>query len=76
MARPLNFTESEMNNFFDKVRILQWDNHRYYHQSRINQTIHLISAMSFLAAYLLLFVDPAAAGWVFWETVTGDSGGS
>ena len=76
MARPLNFTESEMNNFFDKVRILQWDNHRYYHQSRINQTIHLISAMSFLAAYLLLFVDPAAAGIVGWliGTVMRQSG--
>jgi hypothetical protein len=42
------------------------DDHRYYHQSRINQTLHLLSAISFLVAYGLLFVDPAAAAIVGW----------
>ena len=51
-----------MSQFIDQVRTLQWDDHRYYHQSRINQTLHLISAVSFLVAYGLLFVDPALAG--------------
>jgi hypothetical protein len=37
----------------------RWDDHRYYHQSRINQSLHLVSAISFLVAYVLLFVDPA-----------------
>ena len=51
------------------LRILaeqRWDDHRYYHQSRINQTLHLISAISFLVAYVLLFVDPAMAAIVGW----------
>ena len=65
-----------MQKFIDQVRTLQWDDHRYYHQSRINQTLHLISALSFLVAYGLLFVDPAAAGIVGWlfGMVTRQSG--
>lgn len=65
-----------MQKFFDQVRALQWDDHRYYHQSRINQTLHLFSALAFLVAYVLLFVEPAAAGIVAWlfGMVTRQSG--
>jgi hypothetical protein len=55
-----------MHAFFRQLRIQRWDDHRYYHHSRINQTLHLISAISFLVAYALLFVDPAAAALVAW----------
>lgn len=44
----------------------RWDDHRYYHHCRINQTLHLLSALSFVAAYALLFVDPALAAIVGW----------
>jgi hypothetical protein len=44
----------------------RWDDHRFYHQSRINQSLHFISAISFLVAYGLLFVDPALAAIVGW----------
>jgi hypothetical protein len=65
-----------MREFLAKVRTLRWDDHRYYHQSRINQTLHLISAISFLVAYGLLFINPAAAGIVGWLVgmVTRQSG--
>jgi len=65
-----------MSDFWDKVRVLRWDDHRYYHQCRINQTLHFISAISFLGAYGLLFVDPAWAGLVGWLVgmVTRQSG--
>ena len=65
-----------MQEFLAKVKTLRWDDHRYYHQSRINQTLHLISAISFLVAYLLLFINPAAAGLVGWLVgmVTRQSG--
>jgi hypothetical protein len=65
-----------VNKFFKLVETLRWDDHRYYHQCRINQTLHLISAISFLVAYGLLFVDPAAAGLVGWLVgmVTRQSG--
>jgi len=58
------------------VRQLRWDDHRYYHQSRINQTLHLVSAVSFLGAYVMLFIDPAASGLIGWLVgmVTRQSG--
>jgi hypothetical protein len=55
-----------MNEFFRQLKIQRWDDHRYYHHSRINQTLHLISAISFLVAYALLFTDPAAAALLAW----------
>ncbi len=51
-----------MTDFFKQLTIQRWDDHRYYHQSRINQSLHLISAISFLVAYAMLFIDPAVAG--------------
>ena len=65
-----------MSTFLQQVRTLQWDDHRYYHQSRINQTLHLFSAISFLVAYAFLFIDPAVAGMVGWlfGMVTRQSG--
>ena len=33
-----------MKAFLKQVQKFQWDDHRYYHQSRINQTLHLVSA--------------------------------
>ncbi|MEY4757922.1 MAG: hypothetical protein RJA34_2820 [Pseudomonadota bacterium] len=55
-----------MSEFFKQLSIQRWDDHRYYHHSRINQTLHLISAISFLVAYALLFTDPALAALVAW----------
>lgn len=51
------------------LRILEeqrWDDHRYYHHSRINQSLHLISAISFLCTYVLLFTSPVAAALIGW----------
>jgi len=44
----------------------RWDDHRFYHHSRINQSLHLLSAVSFVVAYGLLFVDPAMAAILAW----------
>ena len=52
--------------FAQALRTQRWDDHRYYHHSRINQALHLISALSFIAAYGLLFIEPAAAAWLAW----------
>lgn len=46
----------------------RWDDHRYYHHCRINQTLHLMSALSFIAAYVALAFEPAVAvatAWLF-----------
>lgn len=55
-----------MNRFLQILREQRWDDHRYYHRSRVNQTLHFVSAISFLVAYALLFVDPALAAIVGW----------
>jgi hypothetical protein len=55
-----------MQEFLRQLKVQRWDDHRYYHHSRINQTLHLVSALSFLVAYVLLFIDPAMAALVAW----------
>lgn len=62
--------------FIEELKLQRWDDHRFYHQSRINQSLHLVSALSFLYAYSQLLVNPAIAGLVGWlvSMVTRQSG--
>lgn len=55
-----------MGNFLELLRVQRWDDHRYYHHSRINQSLHLLSALSFVLAYVLVCKDPAVAALVAW----------
>jgi hypothetical protein len=55
-----------MANFLETLRVQRWDDHRYYHHSRVNQSLHLVSALSFLFAYVMIFKDPATAALVGW----------
>ncbi|MEY4751526.1 MAG: hypothetical protein RIQ60_3740 [Pseudomonadota bacterium] len=55
-----------MKQYLQDLRTQRWDDHRYYHHSRINQSLHLLSALSFLVSYGLLFVDPAMAAILAW----------
>jgi hypothetical protein len=55
-----------MNSFFDLLRVQRWDDHRYYHHSLVNQSLHLLSAVSFLCAYLIVFHDPWLAALIGW----------
>lgn len=55
-----------MNGFLKALEVQRWDDHRYYHHSTINQSLHFVSACSFLAAYALLFTHPVAAALVGW----------
>jgi hypothetical protein len=55
-----------MDRFLETLRVQRWDDHRYYHHSRVNQSLHLVSAMSFLFSYVMLFKDPAIAALVGW----------
>ena len=54
--------------FREELKLQRWDDHRYYHHSRINQSLHLFSATCFLTAYVMLFYDATVAallGWIF-----------
>ena len=55
-----------MKDFYQQLKTQRWDDHRYYHHSRINQSLHLLSAISFVTAYALLFVNPAWAALLAW----------
>ncbi len=49
--------------FREQLRTQRWDDHRYYHHSRINQSLHFVSALALWAVSpLVLFVDPALFG--------------
>lgn len=55
-----------MQSFSQALQTQRWDDHRYYHHSRVNQSLHLLSALSFLSAYALIFKHPVAAALVGW----------
>ena len=53
--------------FAEELHEQRWDDHRYYHQSRVNQTLHLFSACCFVVTYLLIPFQPfvaAGLGWI------------
>jgi len=55
-----------MHSFLEELRIQRWDDHRFYHHSRINQSLHFLSAITFIVAYGLMFKDPVAAALIGW----------
>ncbi len=55
-----------MQSFLDELRTQRWDDHRFYHHSRINQSLHFLSAITFIVAYGLMFKDPVAAALLGW----------
>jgi hypothetical protein len=52
--------------FLQELNQQRWDDHRYYHHNRINQSLHLVSACCFLATYALVFTSPVAAAFTGW----------
>jgi len=53
-------------NFVEQLRIQRWDDHRYYHHSRINQSLHFVSAVSFMVGYVMMIFDPLVAALIGW----------
>lgn len=52
--------------FLEELKEQRWDDHRYYHHNRINQSLHLFSACCFLVTYALVFSSPVAAALTAW----------
>lgn len=64
---PTNFGDPmSISRFLEELRVQRWDDHRFYHHCRINQSLHLVSALSFLCAYALLFMEPAWSALLAW----------
>ena len=53
-------------NFREQLRIQRWDDHRFYHHSRINQSLHFVSAVSFMIGYVMMFFDPMMSALIGW----------
>jgi len=56
----------DVTTFFEALRTQRFDDHRYYHHSRINQTLHFVSAISFVVAYAFLLIDPVISALIAW----------
>jgi len=55
-----------MSGFVQMLKTQRWDDHRYYHHSMVNQSLHLFSATTFILTYFLLFWEPAMAALIGW----------
>jgi hypothetical protein len=55
-----------LQNFLSELRTQRWDDHRFYHHSRINQSLHFVSAISFIVAYVCMFFDPVKSALIGW----------
>ena len=65
--RKLRFeAESGDAGFRAQLAEQRWDDHRFYHHSVVNQSLHFVSACTFITAYVLLFRDPAVASLLAW----------
>ena len=56
----------DVTTFFEALKIQRFDDHRYYHHSRINQSLHFISVISFVVAYAFLLIDPVISALIAW----------
>jgi hypothetical protein len=67
--RPLKFLE--------ELHVQRWDDHRLYHHSRINQSLHFVSACFFLWSYVMIargeYAKATLIGWLV-SMVTRQSG--
>ena len=52
--------------FRDQLAEQRWDDHRFYHHSLVNQSLHFISAATFIVAYAIMWKEPALAALLGW----------
>jgi hypothetical protein len=57
-----NCAETPRKSFLATLEEQRWDDHRYYHQSRINQTLHLSARCASSAAYVIVWFRSGARG--------------
>lgn len=55
-----------MANFREALQQQRWDDHRFYHHSLINQSLHFFSACTFICCYAVLLFDPGVGSFIAW----------
>lgn len=63
---PDKTNEERKLKFREELHLQRWDDHRYYHHSRVNQSLHLLSSICFMTCYVLLFFNPGVAALLGW----------
>jgi hypothetical protein len=63
---PVRLRSESNLRFRDHLREQRWDDHRYYHHSVINQSLHFVSAVTFLVAYAVAWNMPWLAALLGW----------
>jgi hypothetical protein len=66
MRKRARIESIEGEGFLAELKRQRWDDHRLYHHSRVNQSLHFVSALSFLSAYVLLSIQATIAPLVGW----------
>jgi hypothetical protein len=55
-----------MASFRETLQEQRWDDHRFYHHSMVNQSLHMFSACTFVFCYALAPFDPGLASFIAW----------
>ena len=55
-----------MASFRETLREQRWDDHRFYHHSMVNQSLHFFSACAFVCCYALAPFEPGLASFIAW----------
>jgi hypothetical protein len=66
MSPKLNAPRIKIAELRAQLHEQRWDDHRYYHHSLINQSLHFVSAVTFLVAYAIVWREPALAALLAW----------
>jgi hypothetical protein len=66
MTRKFEAPRAKLADLREQLHEQRWDDHRYYHHSLINQSLHFVSAVTFLVAYLIVWTQPALAALLAW----------
>ena len=66
MTQKLQAPRAKFQEFREQLQEQRWDDHRYYHHSLLNQSLHFVSAITFLVAYAIVWREPAIAALLGW----------
>lgn len=64
--RPGSNKSGKIASFREQLQEQRWDDHRYYHHSLVNQSLHFVSAATFIVAYAIMWKEPALAALLGW----------
>lgn len=65
-SRTTSNKPGKIDRFREQLAEQRWDDHRFYHHSLVNQSLHFVSAATFIVAYAIMWKEPALAALLGW----------